>query len=57
MRLEVDGYTDSVGSDEYNQQLSEKARGVGSRLSCATKHCTHIDHGDGILEDATCSVE
>jgi outer membrane protein OmpA-like peptidoglycan-associated protein len=24
LRLEVDGYTDSVGSDEYNQQLSEK---------------------------------
>jgi outer membrane protein OmpA-like peptidoglycan-associated protein len=24
LRLEVDGHTDSVGSDEYNQQLSEK---------------------------------
>jgi outer membrane protein OmpA-like peptidoglycan-associated protein len=24
LRLEVDGYTDSTGSDEYNQQLSEK---------------------------------
>jgi outer membrane protein OmpA-like peptidoglycan-associated protein len=24
LRLEVDGHTDSVGSDSYNQQLSEK---------------------------------
>src|SRR5262249_2025632 len=24
LRLEVEGYTDSVGSDEFNQQLSEK---------------------------------
>jgi outer membrane protein OmpA-like peptidoglycan-associated protein len=24
LRLEVDGHTDSVGSDAYNQQLSEK---------------------------------
>ena len=24
LRLEVDGHTDSIGSDEYNQQLSEK---------------------------------
>jgi outer membrane protein OmpA-like peptidoglycan-associated protein len=30
LRLDVEGYTDSVGTDEYNQQLSEK-RGVSVR--------------------------
>jgi outer membrane protein OmpA-like peptidoglycan-associated protein len=24
LKLEIDGYTDSVGSDEYNQTLSDK---------------------------------
>ena len=28
LHLEVDGHTDSVGSDEYNQQLSEKRAGA-----------------------------
>jgi outer membrane protein OmpA-like peptidoglycan-associated protein len=27
LRLQVEGYTDSVGSDEYNQQLSEHRAG------------------------------
>jgi outer membrane protein OmpA-like peptidoglycan-associated protein len=27
LRLEVDGYTDSIGSDEYNQKLSEQRSG------------------------------
>ena len=28
LHLEVDGYTDSVGSDDYNQQLSERRAGA-----------------------------
>jgi outer membrane protein OmpA-like peptidoglycan-associated protein len=28
LRLEVDGYTDSIGSDEYNQKLSEQRSGT-----------------------------
>jgi outer membrane protein OmpA-like peptidoglycan-associated protein len=33
LRLEVDGYTDSVGSEDYNQKLSEnRAQGVQSYL-------------------------
>jgi outer membrane protein OmpA-like peptidoglycan-associated protein len=28
LRLEIDGYTDSVGSDEYNQTLSDKRAGA-----------------------------
>ena len=33
LKLQIEGYTDSIGSDEYNQTLSEKRAGGSTRLS------------------------
>ncbi len=33
LKLEIEGHTDSIGSDEFNQTLSEKRAAHGARLS------------------------
>ena len=43
LRLEIEGYTDSIGSDEFNQTLSEKRAairaGLSDRSECAARQC------------------
>ena len=48
LRLDVEGYTDSVGGDDYNQQLSETARRSGARISDATGNGRELGHCEGL---------
>jgi outer membrane protein OmpA-like peptidoglycan-associated protein len=44
LRIEVEGNTDSVGTDEYNQRLSERPRRFGAQLPGEPEH--PASHGD-----------
>ncbi|MFZ0591227.1 MAG: OmpA family protein, partial [Bryobacteraceae bacterium] len=43
LRLDVEGYTDSIGSDEYNQKLSGQ-RGASVRDYLTQEGIAHFDH-------------
>ena len=42
LKLEVEGHTDSVGSDELNMRLVRKPRELGSRFSGSTRECVNL---------------
>jgi outer membrane protein OmpA-like peptidoglycan-associated protein len=59
LRLEIDGYTDSVGSDEYNQTLSDKRAGavrdylVSSSVSADNVTAHGMGKADPIADNGT----
>jgi OOP family OmpA-OmpF porin len=51
IRVEVDGHTDSVGSDAYNQKLSERrAKGVYDYLTAHGIEASRLDGPKGFGE-------
>lgn len=61
LKLQVEGYTDSVGSDEYNQKLSEQRAGAVrdylSQAGVANNNISAAGYGKGdpIADNATAS--
>lgn len=59
LKLQVEGYTDSIGSDEYNQQLSEKRAEavrdylVGSGVSMNNVAAVGMGKADPVADNAT----
>lgn len=59
LRLEIDGYTDSVGSDEYNQTLSDKRAEavrdylVGSGVSMNNVVARGMGKADPVADNST----
>jgi outer membrane protein OmpA-like peptidoglycan-associated protein len=59
LKLEIDGYTDSVGSDEYNQTLSDKRAGavrdylVSSSVSSNNVTAHGMGKADPIADNTT----
>jgi outer membrane protein OmpA-like peptidoglycan-associated protein len=59
LRLEIDGYTDSIGSDEYNQTLSDKRAGavrdylVSSSVSADNVTAHGMGKADPIADNGT----
>jgi outer membrane protein OmpA-like peptidoglycan-associated protein len=59
LKLEIDGYTDSVGSDEYNQTLSDKRAGavrdylVSSSVSTNNVTARGMGKADPIADNTT----
>jgi outer membrane protein OmpA-like peptidoglycan-associated protein len=59
LKLEIDGYTDSVGSDEYNQTLSDKRAGavrdylVSSSVSSNNVTAHGLGKADPIADNTT----
>ena len=51
LKVQVEGHTDSVGSEEYNQKLSEAARGKREGLSCQPKRARQQRDCGGIWEE------
>ena len=52
LRLDVEGHTDSVGGDEYNQQLSEQ-RGAAVRDYLTQEGmAASFSHGEGLRQDS-----
>ena len=50
LRLEVEGYTDSVGGDDYNQQLSEQRGSSGVRDYLTQQGMPEIRYGQGLRQ-------
>ena len=59
LKLDIEGFTDSIGSDEYNQELSEKrAESVrGYLVSSGVKHeqrsCTGLGKANPVADNST----
>jgi outer membrane protein OmpA-like peptidoglycan-associated protein len=59
LKLQVEGYTDSIGSDEYNQQLSEKRAEavrdylVGSGVSMNSVAAVGMGKADPVADNTT----
>jgi outer membrane protein OmpA-like peptidoglycan-associated protein len=59
LKLEIDGYTDSIGSDEYNQTLSEKRAGAvrdyltGSGVSTNNVSARGMGKADPVADNRT----
>ena len=52
LNLQIEGHTDSVGGDEFNQQLSERARGFRTRFPCRAGSSRFDDYRAGLRENA-----
>jgi outer membrane protein OmpA-like peptidoglycan-associated protein len=59
LKLQIEGHTDSIGSDEYNQRLSEKRAGavrdylVGSGVSMNNVVATGLGKTDPVADNTT----
>ena len=52
LRLEVEGHTDSVGGDDYNQTTLRAACRIGARLSGPARTLDEFGHGERIWQDS-----
>ena len=53
LKLQVEGYTDSIGSDEYNQKLSEQRADSVRDFLVQQSVPDAAHHGAGIWKDAS----
>ena len=57
LKIEIEGHTDSVGGDDYNQRLSERRAAVGARLPGAAGHRQRPSTAKGFGESGRWPVE
>ena len=52
LRLDVEGHTDSVGGDDYNQTALRTTRRVGARLPDPAGNAGEFGHVEGLRQDS-----
>ena len=56
LKLDVEGHTDSVGGDDYNQQLSEQ-RGDAVREYLTNRDGADVGNGEGLRQDPAGGIQ